>query len=249
MNIPFIIVPFCIYHNKSQDGSHKGFIGYSAPNEHKNFVCNPPEPAFGSWNFYRSFYALSPMVRPIPTGLKLIHASQLTTYPYNTINIEYGYDPFDFDKDAVSFLTWTQSVQGTTPLYIYNNSEGYPFFTFDKKPPSEVGWTEHKLSPLFVLTNDDSKYPVNSFGIPEYKFSGNHGRCLPDPDGVPIEDCFLLTDEDILYSEKQFGPRTLLEIIKSEKEENNFFNKINLFAIVITFLISITICLIILSKN
>ena len=72
-----------------------------------------------------------------------------------------------------------------------------------------------------------------------------NGRCIPDPNGIPIEECFLLVDEDILHTGTEFGHRSLLQQlqlgIKNKQNVNtipDFFKKLH--PIFITLIITIT---------
>ena len=213
------------------------------------------------------------MVRPIPTGLKLINAKKLGKYPWSTKDVKYAYDPFNIQKDSVSFITWTQPVPGTVPLYLHVTPEKTSYPSFDPNPPCDpTGWTQDILSPIYVLvdsetheTNTDAnlnelpKWKKNGNNIPIFKFKGEDNRCVPDLNGVSIEECFLTTDEDILHINDRFGPTSLLTTLaidqvkkhESKKYIEKFFRKLPPYAIMIVlllFIISLIACIVILSK-
>ena len=275
---PFIVVPYCIYHYKDYSTqTFYGFIGNPIKVRKNNediLECRHPPPEYGSWFYYGSFYALNPMIRPIPSGLKLINSIKSGGFPYDTKYVKYAYDPFNIRTEAVSFLTWTQAVSDTVPLYIHISPDGDVFPSFDKNPPSnQPNWTQDKISPIFVLvdpsqhfTNLDSAlnpishYNKGSDGIPQFKFLPSDGRCIPDPNGVSIEQCFLLTDEDIFHTAANFGPRSLLEQLQFDnkiytqksKSIKHFFKHISPTGIticIIIMLVSLVVCIIILGKT
>ena len=153
-NQSVIISQFCIMHyNDPNTNTYNGYISY--PTRIKTIdgfetKCTQPPSEYGQWQLYQKFYALSPMIRPIPTGLKLINANTMDYYPYSTKNIKHVYDPFDIQQESISFMTWTQPVPGTVPLYLHISPNGDSYPSFDKNPPSEGNWTQNKMSPLFV---------------------------------------------------------------------------------------------------
>ena len=265
------LIPYCIYHyldlntpygsidNPIKTITPSGNIKYECFNKNKNAVL------------YNIFYAYSPMIRPIPNGLKLIRSIKNQSYPYSTKSVEYGYDPFNINKQSVSFLTWTQPILNTVPLYIHINPSKYIFPSFDKNPPeNDQNWSQADISPIFVLidpetsgiTKDLNGNKLKSFTkdeneIPIVYFSIKDGKCHPDPgpgnDNLTIEKCFLLTDEDLLKTGVA-GPITLLQQNKKidKINEDIFFkflspNIITIFLVI--FLVSLIICIKILISN
>ena len=272
---PFIIAPFCIMHYDDPDtNTYHGFINYPTRIKTKSgeeiLKCTDSPPQYGAWKKYHTFYAFSPMIRPIPTGLKLINAAKLGKQPYSTKDIDFAYDPFDIQQDAISFMTWTQPVPATVPLYLHITPQGDSYPSFDKNPPSKGNWTMNKLHHIYVLVNTEThpttldanlhelpKWTLDAGGNPIFRFIGNDNRCIPHLNGVPIEKCFLETDEDILQENKEFGPTPLITRLVSLSQKNNNFSIPNFFknvppcVIVITvtlFILSIIACIIILSK-
>uniref|UniRef100_A0A6C0JSC4 Uncharacterized protein n=1 Tax=viral metagenome TaxID=1070528 RepID=A0A6C0JSC4_9ZZZZ len=272
-----IISPFCILHyNDPATSTFFGFINYPTriqTHTGKELLeCTESPPQYGNWKITGSFYAFSPMIRPIPTGLKLINAKKLGKDPWGTENVKYAYDPFDIQNDAVSFMTWTQQVPATVPLYLHITPTQTSYPSFDPKPPCDpTGWTQDKLSPIYVLVNPlthPSKVDSNLHKLPEWKmdinnrpifrFRGSDNRCIPDVNGVTIEKCFLMTDEDILHINDHFGPITLLTRLKLAKNKaekkryiGRFFRKLPPYAIMIgvsLFILSLIACIIILSN-
>jgi len=175
------------------------------------------------FEYYNTFYAFSPLLMPIPTGLKM--------FVFDGNETDYIYDIYDKNNsiNKVSFITWSQPVSGTVPLYLHITPEGHSFPSFEKNPPGNIGWKNQNIEVIYVLV--DSKYFIkdNNINIPEwnrdiydrpiFKFTGIDNRCIPDINGVSIEKCFLLTDEDILHVNKDFGPVPLLSKLKRLNKE------------------------------
>jgi len=239
---PIIIAPFCIMHyDDPSTNTFHGFINYPTRIKNENGIerleCLPdPKKYGGRWKIYGTFYALSPMIRPIPSGLKLINSKQLIQYPYNTNHINYVFDPFDIQQDTVSFITWTKPVPSTVPLYLHITPDGGSYPSFDKNPPSKGNWKQNKLKQLYVLvdpnthftTLDSNLYPLinwnkNKDGSPMFRFKGSDNRCLPNKDGVTIQKCFLETDEDLLHQNINFGPTPLLNRLENTNSSKNLF--------------------------
>lgn len=272
---PFIIAPICILHSDNPStNTYRGFINYPTriKTEHGNELlkCLDSPPQYGVWKKYSTFYALSPMIRPIPTGMKLINAVKLGRHPYNTKEIGHAYDPFNVHQDAISFITWTQPVSATVPLYLHITPHGDSYPSFDKNPPSEGNWTQDRLSPLYVLVNTFThpftldanlhKLPaweLDNSGNPIFLFKGADNRCVPDPKGVSIEQCFLETDGNVLQLNKNIGPTSLIARLSSYPQVTNhsvtnFFKQIPSYVIIVSitlFIISIVTCIIILSNS
>jgi hypothetical protein len=204
-----IIVPFCIIHsNNYKTSTYKATINYPVKiksSDTYRYECSIDK-KYGSWRFYNNFYALSESIRPITSGLKLISAIHSESAPYNTKYVEHSYDPFNIQKNAVSFITWTHPVSGTVPLYLHVSPLGDSYPSFDINPPDndKTGWTLPVLSKLYVLVdplthiskvdaNGDlfPKWDVDIHGIPIFKFRNSNNICIPDINGTSIEDCIL----------------------------------------------------------
>jgi hypothetical protein len=268
-NKDFHIIPYCIYHYL--EAETQIFYSYiDNPTKIQNlstnieFKCIPDSFNTNKWILYNTFYALSPMIRPIPNGLKLINSVRLSYYPYITQKIEYAYDPFNIEKNSVSFLTWTKPVSNSVPLYIHITPQGNCFPSFDENPPeNKPGWSQALISPLFVLVDpetsginldlNNNKLPQltkDKHGIPEFKFIERDNKCQPTNQGMSLEKCFLLIDKDLLDS-KQYTSHTILEKISQLKNKPNkkviskSFKNTIIITIIIVFLISLILSIII----
>ena len=260
------IVPYCIYHYT--DNNTNTFYGYIGnPTKIKKlsgnieFSCPIDTIQNSKWTLYNSFYAFSPMIRPIPKGLKLINALKLGQYPFSTKTIKYQYDPFHIKENSVSFLAWTKPVMTSVPLYIHITSDGNYFPSFEKEPLiKQKGWTQSKLSPIFVLVDPEiTGITTDIIGNqikpiikdvkenPIFKFTRTDTGCTPSYNGMSLEKCFLLTDEDLLNN-KKYDTHTLLEEIQKinkQHQNNNFFLNYSsiIYIIIIIFLITSIIIL------
>jgi hypothetical protein len=236
-----IIAPFYIM--QYNDPSTKTYFGYIGTTTTTTTTDH-------NWKVTGLFYAFSPMIRPIPTGLKFINAKKMGKYPWGTKNIKHAYDPFNIQKDAVSFMTWTQPVPLTVPLYLHitPNQTSYP--SFDQNPPGNPdGWTQNKLSPLYVLETVLHTWKTDVNNRPIFRFKGSDNRCIPDVNGVTMEECFMMTEEDILHINDNYGPTTLLTRLKLGKDERpvgNFLTGLQFMIVVSLFILSLIACVIVL---
>ena len=271
---PFLISPFCIYHyNDPKTNTYRGRISY--PIKSRNFegteqlTCKPVPKAYGQWTYYGKFYAFSSMIRPIPSGLRLISAEIMKEAPYSTKKIEYAYDPFNTEEMGISFLTWTRPVPETVPLYLHISPSGTSYPSFSKIPPGDNKelWTLNRLGPLYVLVDKDdhitgrdtnlqqlSYFPREKNGIPKFTFIKSDNRCVPSPGGMSLGECFLVTDENI-YNPDRTLPRDLLQRIQfyedqDESDIKKFFQQSSPAVIIISlcvFLVSLITTIIILA--
>jgi len=119
-----------------------------------------------NWKLYKEFYAISPILRPIPTGMKLVRVEISESFPYNIKNVEYIYDPYII-KMGTFFITYNQPTPNTIPLYLYNiNNNIIP--SFDKTNDLML-----EISPIYVMTKDS----VKSDSV---LFTCVNKKCIPD---------------------------------------------------------------------
>lgn len=155
--------------------------------------------------------------RPIIPGLILVEVKRNESYPFNDISIDQAYDPFDKDKDSVSFQTWKAPVPYSKPLYIYKTGNGIKL-TLEK----EDG-VEDPLSPLYVLAEKD------------YKFKMEQGRCFPNPSGYSFSKC---AEENTAFLHK-LGQPTILNLLKSRETGGSIIPYIIIFLIASVLLFAI----------
>ena len=233
------VIPYCIYHYINPDtNSYYGYIGYpitiKSSNGNLRFECSRNEreyKLYNPWRLYGKFYAFSPMIRPIPSGLKLFNAEKASQFPYNTKKITYVYDPFTIDYNSISFLAWNNIVADTIPLYLHIDPTGNSFPSFESTPPSTniTGWKQAENSPIYVFPYDNDKYPKDNNGLPQFKFSISQNRCVPDINGMTLEKCFLAADENI-YNNTDIKLNLLDDIKYSDKKTAN--KSVNIFLLV-----------------
>lgn len=206
-----VITPFCIYHYiDKQTSTYRGFIGNPTQSDGSIYTCNPPPVEYGNWYLYGTFYAISPTFKPMPKGVKFIETIKLAEFPYETSKIDVKYDPFDLSKNSINFITWTQPVPNTIPLYIFTLGSSI-FPTFENKSPPN--WKQSKLSPIYVL--DPSKFKkTKHFAFS--KLDKFQQKSLPDPNGTSFYNSFLATNVEF--------PSDLLETMQSLKNKKNKFS-------------------------
>lgn len=138
------VLPFCVYH--WIDPSVEMYRGYlSGPSIIKDeqgkfkYTCAEPNSLnpYGKWSLAFTFYAINPMVRPIPYGMSLFCAKQRDTFPWDTVSIQPVYDPYDINNECVYFTTYTKPVPWTTPLYVHvRGTFDFPTAAFPSLSPN-----------------------------------------------------------------------------------------------------------------
>lgn len=231
------LLPFCIYHYI--DHATKTYLGYiGAPeiikekdgSETNRCVTDPM--IYRGWYLAGTFYAISPMFRPIPTGMKIFCAKRQREFPYVTNDVKLLYDPYNVKKDCVYFTTYNQSVPNTVPLYFHKIGK-FTFPSFDITPPSnDPSWGKTQISPIFVMT----KHTVGDI-LKRVKFKCINGRCLPwnreikdvfdnDPHAelLNIEECVLYCNK---LSEDTKQLNLLSRITVDKPLISRFFKKLS----------------------
>jgi len=251
-----VISPMCMYYlsNAVEGVTHGTMVApiMVRTKESKNvFRCLEPASGYGGWYLKDQFFVINPMYRFIPYGTVLLCARQNKTWPYNMTEISQAYDPFHLEPMCSYFITWTLPVPYTTPLYIFKKGNNV-IPSFDNTPPGS-GWEKGSISPLFVLTKEPRKTTVLpkkgwfniKDGVPQFKFTNYSGRCIPDPDGVTLEEC---TVKD---NEKNIRPISLLDYLnkikkigeKKKKRIPKFFEKSHSLVVSIILVIFLSVLL------
>ena len=120
------VLPFCVYHWVNPGISvYRGYLSGPTTVKDKDgklkYTCEHPNPLdpYGEWSLAFKFYAINPMVRPIPNGMNLFCAHRKDSYPWNTTKIRIVYDPFDINDNCVYFIAYTKPTPWTKPLYVH----------------------------------------------------------------------------------------------------------------------------------
>jgi hypothetical protein len=219
------IIPFCIYHYINTDtDTYYSYISYARPvkREDGTFYFDCIVGKDYKWKFYGVFYAVSPLINPYPTGMKLFYATKRDSFPYCTTDVGVQYDPYNTKDHTVYFTTYNQPVLNTVPLYFHKRGE-FVFPTFDKKPPNDdSNWNSTDISPVYVMTLAS----VKKKNIDDVKFKCINGRCIPWTDmpdiydaksnATTFEKCLLICNEIIGDNSDN---RDLIDKIYSESNE------------------------------
>ena len=140
------VLPFCVYHWVDPSMAvYRGYVSGPSVSRGKDgkfkYKCSIPAPMdpYGEWSLAFTFYAINPMVRPIPNGMGLFCAQRRESFPWDTTKISLVYDPFDIDSECVYFIAYTRPTPWTKPLYIHvQGTVDFPrtaFPTWDPNPP------------------------------------------------------------------------------------------------------------------
>lgn len=190
------IIPVCLYHHVDKaSGVYRCRITTSTKVRKIDgtYTYKCPKDTNNVWKLVSVFYAIQPLFRPIPAGMKLFCAKRSKLPPYHTTNVELVYDVFDNSVDGTYFITYSTPVPNATPLYTWVSKSG-AFSDFStSSPPSDINtpvmtdihrdvssikhtkiWDSAMINPIYVL------HP--SIMGPDYtkiKFMCNNGSCLP----------------------------------------------------------------------
>lgn len=239
------IIPFCIYHYIDPDTStYLGFIGAPQVTKTKSgkteFKCITEPKTFRGWRNTGVFYAATPMIRPIPFGMYLFCAQKAGGFPYDTNDMYNVMDSYNIKDNCVYFITYSQPVPNTVPLYMHKIGTTI-FPSFDAKPPSDDNWTMTDVSPLYVMTpgifgNDPSKI----------HFQCINGRCLPWKNEIPdIYDGMAITPTTLDKCLAQCGNHQAMNLIQrlgqEQQKQTMWTKKRIIYLIIVCILIMIII--------
>jgi hypothetical protein len=245
------IIKLCLYHKLDEkDGNHMSLITNSYM-ENNNYKCQHMNNQQG-WDYIDTFYALSPMFRPIPIGMKLICIKISEINSLNFIkNIYISDGLFNYSDDCLYFITYNLIVINTIPLYFYSR-ENKIFASFIKKPPSNI-WKPAKIPYIYVLPQGI----VNINNPDKTLFHCVNGRCLPfnekhilhynsydEMKSYTIDKCVMLCNQIIVNNEKI--NEDIINIVKKlDKYNKNIFNNFisNIHPYIISLLLLIFIIL------
>lgn len=224
-----LINKYCIYHQdniSSNLGLIKTAVRIRDDNGDEEIECKL-EKTMVKWNIYDGFYAINPMIQPIPSGMVLLCSKRNKSFPHNSTSLRIVYDPFFLEDDCIYFIAWTKRVSYTIPLFIYGEDGNniYPSFKKLDNMPEILD-----LSPIFVLEDPNNNKSLNDVYNKKnfiknnkvvFTFKSYQGRCIPDPDGVSLSRCMVLNNKNITDLEHGGKPPTLLEhLLRLDKERN-----------------------------
>ena len=210
-NLKSDILPFCIYNNAKSNNTYMSRVLNSQVNSYlqdgnkrSRIVCLP---TINNWELISTFYAINPIFRPIPVGMKIFCAEINQSYPYNTIDVTLMYDPYNIKQNCTYFITYSQPVPNTVPLYFHKQINNV-VASFNPNPPTYSNtWTQTQISPIYVMTKETVGHNYNNI-----KFICNNGSCLPFT--KPISDMFY------------FNKRYPTNLSKCVEECNDYFKKL-----------------------
>lgn len=241
---PYTIVPFCLFHYLNHnEQTYRGYIGNPELDKIGDdyiYKCKKDNVELSNWKFVRKFYAISPMFRPVPTGMKLFCMETSDHAPFRTVKASVNYDMFTFDPDCTYFMTYNEPVSNTTPLFLYQLGDNV-FPSFDNTPPA-LGWKEVYFSPIFVITRirNDPHFDPNFI-----KFQCVNSRCIPygpmslrKTKKMSLIDCVIGCSEEIIDSTR---PSDILSIVETMKTKTIFTQRNLIFGIFIFLVIIILI--------
>jgi hypothetical protein len=155
------------------------------------------------WILEGVFSAVSPMYRPIPWGMNFYSCEIYNQFPYNVKDIKFKYDLHDTIHDTrqfVNFITYSQPVPNTRPLYFYPSSEGIHISFKEKNLP------QLQFSPIFVLYLDPT-------------FSIINNRCIPRGPDLKLKGFTPLSFEECMVYLDKSEPKSLLQLVKSSRKK------------------------------
>lgn len=229
MDIAPEILPYCIFHRVSaDDGSQTGYIGPPSVTQEGKYECL--NDALNRGNLYGHFYAVSPILRPMPLGMQLYCALRADSAPYSTVDVKMIYDLYNRDDaqgdwgGCTVFMAYTQPVPNTVPLYLHKRYDAL-VPSFDKNPPTNNdGWGKASGgSPIYVMTPESVDKPPEKMN--DVKFKCVSGRCLPwvagkyqDVFGAgsferSLRECLVTCDE---IPTRGFGPTSALDVLQRD---------------------------------
>lgn len=186
------IVQICIYYNHNTASS---FIGLPVKTRQEKSATTPTFtcPTLPDMEPRGSFYAVNADFRPIPPGMSLICMKDDLDGELETVYVEQVYDQYNVDETGCTrFLAWLEPLPQTVPLHVFKKGSKY-LITLDsseKKQAASADYKELWFSPIYVLS------------IPDVKFHGQFGRCIPGPsssesDVSSLKDCIYLHGKNV----------------------------------------------------
>lgn len=236
---PHTVVPFCLFqYLNTYENTFRGYV--ANPELVKDgdalyYKCAKNNIELDRWKFIKRFYAISPMFRPIPPGMKIICLKSSDYAPFKTIEVTELYDMFTFESFCTYFITYTKPVANTAPLFFYKLGENI-FPSFDNRPPAD-GWTELSISPVFVIVKKpgDTDFDPNNI-----RFQCADGRCIPsgielvsDAPKESLTKCVTRCSHLLDTETEPHNIMTTITNIKNVKDDNKMLNWMIVFCVLV----------------
>lgn len=245
-----IILPFCIYYY--QRGND--FYGrISATEEHmdndntSSYNCLTQTKLYEGWKYISTFYAISPILVPIPNDMIFICAERKKSYPYNTFKIHTSATTFSSNRNCIYFIVYSKQKENTIPLYFYEIKDDVIIPSMEKKNLKQI-----RNSPVYTLDPKAGKEKIiqlknHNKRILDFSFNcvKSGGICIPTKEkGTSLVNCVYTCHKD-----KPKDIFTMLNEEKKIKEESNKKYTIIIIIIIILAIIILAILLIIFFVN
>jgi hypothetical protein len=231
------IVPLCLYKRTDRLGSYIGSPTKIRKNGETILACQEKPDT----QLILKFYAIDPEFPVVPPGMVLLCAKDTPTDDFTTIALTQVYDVFDYEENCVRFFAWLEPIPHTTPLHIWQNGD-LIYVSLQNEIPA-LNYTQVYFSPIYVLIDPRIENVVRIPGFssdkfsvqddkPQFRFSDYQGRCIPDPNGLPIKECLA----NILSTKTQKN-LTLLDYLENRYNKKRNWNIFSLIGLKIIFVI------------
>lgn len=275
------IIPFCIYHYIDESTkTYMGFIDISIITKHKDgsisYSCPQFKKSYGiAWKNVGMFYAVNPLFRPIPWGMKLYCANCSDQYPYNVKDIEIVYDPYNIKPTCNYFITYNQPTLNTSPLYFHRIGSNI-FPSFDKDfPTKDIRWTQSEVPTVYVMTPSSLGKTKDIFDTSNILFSCFNRKCTPytkeirnvynislNTDDIfdialikeptTLDKCVVSCNEMIVHDTSGEPSNLIKHVVGqnllSRRSLPNIFNDMNIFIVSVSVAVFVGLLLVIIKK-
>lgn len=219
------IIELCIY-KYIVGNTEYCYITYPGENKlYPNQVCYnniiPKNNFFKEWRLYGTMAVFSPDVSPILDGSSMFLIQNNDQFPYNTKSITRVYDFFDRSRKGIYFITYSQPVQNTLPLYIniknkYSISVNLELTEEIKNNYNNINLyddVERKnFSPVFYILSFNF-YPTENIED-KIKFECYNNICVPSKNtDISLREC-----NNLCYIPKAKKPKNILQLITRNKK-------------------------------
>ena len=162
------VLPFCVYYwINPKESVYRSYLSGPSIIKTKNgfkYECAKPNSLdpYGKWTLGFTFYAINPMLRPIPTGMALFCAERKNKFPWDTRTVRLVYDTHLINEKCLYFIAYTKPTPWTKPLFVHiQGSLDFPISAFpswDPNPPVEQGGKYIQVDSKEILTQPIHKW-------------------------------------------------------------------------------------------